>query len=639
MATRGGFPVLRWQSMHAGGTPSLPAAAVFTDGGGLVRLRNNAGSLEVAITAAPGSPGATFDDWTAIGTVSAGSPVAIAAAGSELAAMSCSAGGASIDVRSSSDGGATWSPPTNLMTESGGIAAIAVAASPGGDMCLFAVPSGSPDVKRLRRTGGSWAASATTWTRSSLMHEVNGVAACHDGADYVLIVTGSDVATAAPGAWSTRMGDGGIPADAWSGLTQVASADAGSTVTFGGPALTARGGDFFGLVTRYESGHVAAAETLQLHPLHLAGSTSAWTEPAPIFDAGAGPLAWAGITSGAAWAASCAEVLRAEAPEEAEIGAGLVSAEWQIGLTSARAQLSFDAAIVASLGAEGLLRPGNSLTLHHGYASGSGGATELGLATTFTVASVEHRLDRGRAQVVVEARGAWEELARWHAPDSWQAPAGSTRDAIAARLTACAGVPLSVAAGVKAPPAEWASDEAAFVLTPGESGSTALRRLLLGLDMAAVATGAGLQLRGFGPTEPAAWQLGGENSHPVTSLVEAEQRSDGWVRLSGPGRYADAFDGETEPAAGVIHDASATTDALATAHAAAIFGQAGRLSGAIRLRLAFHAGIEPGDVVTVTDAADGLDGATRRVTAVGMDYRRGPAGARYDTLLTVEALS
>jgi hypothetical protein len=634
-ATRAGVEILRWERRYAGSEPADPFACVITIAGTLLRARNQAGSLEIARTVTPGDDAALFDDWTPIGAVSADTPVGMAAHGAETLLISCSNAGKTIEARSSTDDGLSWSSATSIVTEPLAIGALAAAFTPAGDACIFYVAGTGADLQRLRRTSGAWAAAGTSWTKSALVDSLTGIGACHDAADFVLALTGTEATTLGRRAWTVRMGDGGLPSNSWSGLTVLAEADAASTVSFEAPAILARDGDFHALVTRRESGHVEAAATLTMHPLHLAGSGSAWTEPVPVRDAAGGALSFADVAEGYAWAASAAEVYRAQVGVADDLTGRLLACDWDLTLTSARASLEFDDAEGSLSGDGTVLVPGNTLSLHHGYLSGAAGMAEFGIALEFTITSVVCKLSNGTRRLLVDADGPWEQLARWHAPDSWQASTADTRDTIFTRITSRAGVLAAAAAVPLAPPAEWDDTAIAFALTPGEGGSAALRRLMSGIEVAAVPSGGSLIIRGLDLDEAPAWQIGGAAGHPADDFESLAAQHPGWLRLQGVGRYADAFDATVETSEGVIHDSSATTDESATAHASAIFRHARAIVPRARLTLPFHAGIEIGDVVVVTGPIQSFDATPLRVIALAMRFGRGPRGARYDSLLTL----
>lgn len=634
-ATRGGADILRWRLRRLGTEASAPSAASLTSAGTLLRMRNDAGDLVIARTPSPDEEDSDFATWTSIGTVHVDSPVAMASRGLETIVLACPGDGKTIEARSSTDDGQTWSSALSIVTEAAAISAVAVAFAPGGDACIFYTADASNNLKRLRRTAGTWATPGTNWTKAALVYSLSGIAACHDGGDYVLCLTGAEP-SGAPCAWAVRMGDGGLPANAWSGLTRIAEADAGATLSFSAPSILSAGGDFHVFVTRVESGSVASETTMTMHPLHLAGSDSAWTEPSPVRDASDGGLAFAGIGGGFAWAAAPSEVYSAPAGDETGLGAALTAMEWTLTADSARARFEFDdrAGLLTAEGSR--LLPGDTLSIHHGYASGAGGAPEYGVALEFVVTRVARETSDGVRRVMADAEGPWEALRRWRSPDAWQAGAGDyTRDTLFALLTARAGVRAASASPPHAPPPEWSGAGMALALTPGETAATALRRIMLGLGVGAVHDGAGLMIRGLEPDDAASWALGGPGEHPMLRFEADGAPPPGWVRLQGTGRYADAFDGAGDVAGGVTRDPSATTDELAAGHAAAVFREAAMAIPRAQAMLPFHAGIELWDVVTVTSPPHGLDATPMRVIAVGMQYRRGPRGARYDTVLTL----
>lgn len=630
-ARRSGIDVLRWERRYAGVEPDMPFAAAVTAAGTLLRVRNASGSLDVARTVSPAGEAAVFDSWVTLGSVTAGAPVAVVSHGGETLLFSCSSSGKTIEVRTSADDGATWSAASGIVTETSAIGSLAAAIAPGGDVCVFYVAGTTTSLKRLRRTGGTWAGSGTVWTKASFVASLTRIAACHDGADYVLVITGSD-ADGAPGAWTVRMGDGGLPVNAWSALTSLADADVDSTVTFESPSILARGGDFHGAVTRVEAGHVPAKATLTMHSLHLAGSSSVWTEPVPLRDATGGGLAFAGADASNAWAASVSEVFSAALDWQSDLTGALLSLDWVLGDGRSQARFEFDGAM--SRGGD-VPRPGDSLTAHHGYRSGAAGVAEYGLVLEFVVATVTARTDGGRSRLEVAADGPWEALERWRAPDSWQASAADfTRETSFARLAAKAGVSAASLPSPVAPPAEWIDTGMALALAPRESAAVALRQLMTGLDVAALHTGAALAVRSLAADESPVWDVGGPGEHPFREFNAEQTRGPGWLRLLGDGRYADAFDTSAETAAGLIRDMSASSDGVAGAHAASAFRHE-RLSRPQAFAvLPFHAGIELWDVVTVTHPPGGA-ASNMRVVEAALRYRRGDRGGRYDTLLTL----
>jgi hypothetical protein len=217
----------------------------------------------------------------------------------------------------------------------------------------------------------------------------------------------------------------------------------------------------------------------------------------------------------------------------------------------------------------------------------------------------------------------------------WEADP-APRDTAAARVAARSDVGIANAGSPHAPPSSWSSDAYPASFTAAESGRTALERLMLGIEIAALPRSSALTLRALSSADAADWQ--------IANLLQMENCEDepapNWVRLQGDGRYADAVDAEsvarTGPALALITDLSATTDAQATAHAAAELRKAQVSARKGTLTVPFHAGIELWDVIELTESRYGLESEAFRVVALAARFDRSSAHtARYDTVATL----
>ena len=185
--TRHGIDILDWQSYYTGTEADMPHAAAVAADGSLIRTRNHAGSsVYVQRVASPGA-GSTYSAWTLVAVATATTPIALAALGTDVLLAYVDNAGLSIELRTSSDSGATWSAAVRVVTEASAIGSPALAYSPPAIRCLFyALGSTGTTLKRLRRTSGTWAASGTNWSKSASVATMTGVAACHDGSDFAL---------------------------------------------------------------------------------------------------------------------------------------------------------------------------------------------------------------------------------------------------------------------------------------------------------------------------------------------------------------------------------------------------------------------------------------------------------------------
>ena len=626
-AERWGVPLLPWRRLHRGGGRDCPHALAVS-GGAVVRARNDGGALAVSRVAGPG-PASDWSAWSALGAAAAGTGVALAARGAEVLLLSVAPDGRALQLRRSADGGASWAAALTLARETAAISwtAIAVRAS-NGDACAFYALAGGA-LRRLRRTGGRWETAGAAWTRGADVSAISGVAALHDGADYRLIVCGRARSPAARRVWSCLMGDGGFPADRWSGLNVVAESDAASAREFAGPCLFRPGGvdQRVGFAAR-DAGAEGRARVFTSHPPALTGGNPAgWSEPEPHEAASDHGLAAAAPDAANVWAATPDGVWHARLGGALDVSARVVEASWRLGAFGARARLALDA---AGGGLDGLT-PGGTVEIAPGYRSGAGGAPEYGVAVHAAIDRVLRETDGAGARLTLECSGHWERLAAWRAPQVWQSPAGgATREALFRRLCGRAGVRVGGSGG-----ARWSGDRPAFALAPGESGLSAARRLLAATDEAVLSDGDGLAVSAPASAPVEAY---GADGHPVASLALREGApAANWVRLRGPGREADAHD-----FAGIARDGArlrlvrddASSGAAARARAAAALARARREERTGLLVAPFHAGQELFDVVSVTDERLGLRARAFRVVEAGMEYARRPGRRpRYDSVL------
>ncbi len=631
-AERWGVPLLPWRRLYRGAERDCPHALAVS-GGAVVRARNDGGALAVSRVASPG-PASAWGVWSALGAAASGTGVALAARGAEVLLLSVAPDARALQLRRSADGGASWGAATTLARETAAIAwtAIAVRASDG-DACAFYALAGGA-LKRLRRTGGRWETAGTAWTRGGGVSAIGGVAALHDGADYRLIVCGRARSPATKHVWSCLMGDGGFPADRWSGLNAIAESDAASAREFAGPGIFRPGGvDQRACFAARDAGADGRARVFTSHPPALTGGNPAgWSEPEPHEAASAHGLAVAAPDAANVWAAAPGGVWHARLAGAIDVSARVVEASWRLTPFGARARL----ALAASGGGLDALAPGGTVEIAPGYRSGAGGAPEYGAALHAAIDRVLRETDGTGARLTLECSGHWERLAAWRAPQVWQSPAGArTREALFRRLCGRAGVRVSGGGGPR-----WSGDRPAFALAPGESGLAAARRLLAVTDEAVVSDGDGLAVSAPAAAPVESYGAGG---HPIASLaLRAGAPAANWVRLRGPDGDADAHD-----FAGIARDgarlrlvrAHAAAGAPARAHAAAALAQARREERAGLLVAPFHAGLELFDAVAVTDARLGLRARAFRVVEAGMEYVRRPGRRpRYDSVLGLGAM-
>ncbi len=631
-ATRNGILSLRPTQDVDGAETEVPHAATFANST-FLQVRNDAGAIKTR---------QDFGSWSAsIGAVAAGSPVAIAAYASE--ALILVGDGTTLKAWTSANDGSTWSGPTTIVTEAAAIGAVAAAYRPStGNACAFYTLGTTSTLKRLRRTSGSWAGSGTTWTRTADVNTITGLAASWSANDFRLIVTGTAATTTHPRVWAVSMGDGNIPANAWSSLISVAEADASGGITFAAPFIAQAGITGFATFRQVEVNGVPYDRFMLTHEVsdHLAP----WREPVPLEGSSAYGLAIAydGVDT-VRFSTTADSWLAPDAGASHDLSSRLLALSWRQDPLSLRARATIDnhdGAFAIDLTGYPAIRPGNDLRIQHGYRSGTAGAAQYGLTVRFQLTRVTHQLANGKATLELEAAGPWEQLASWRAPQAWTAPASTTRATIFSRLAARAGLELSTS-GQLPPSTAWSSDTPEFAITAGESGRSALERLLAPTTDFLRGTDA-FQICGLDPADSSEYTYG-PGAHEIAALALSNAPLPNWARVQGPDRYAEAFEAEEAAAFGprmvFLRNLSATTDSLINAAAAGALRRERLAQPRGELTAPANVGQELYDVVTLNAPHLGLTSQDYRVIALGLEYRRGDAGsARYDSILTLGEL-
>jgi hypothetical protein len=640
--TRAGLDLLRWERWFTASETDRPHAAVVTpdNGGSLIRARNNAGDIDVSRVNQPNS-GSTFTSWTnLVHTIPAASCVALAARSGEIILLTTDAVGTALRIRTSSDDGVTWSSSTTLVTEASAIEHIALAFKPGGDCCAFYTLAATTTLKRLRRTSGVWAGSGTNWSRSGSVATLTGIAATHDGADFALLVTGTEVTTTHRRAWAVRMGDLGLPANAWSALNSVAEADALSTTSYASPTIALISSDVQGAYAQLEAGNVAFQRAFTTRPQAAGGAGSIWTEGAPHEATGAHGIAYAYDGYNQIFACRPGGVWLASIGASNSLTVRVLTAEYTIALDSAKCRVELedrDRALDNLDDPNIALFPGCDLTIAPGYFT-SANAGEFGVVQTFTIDRVTAVQSDGRRRLIIDGSAGWEQLDRWRAPQAWQTAAGvMTRSEIFARIAGRAGCVWALGTDPQPPSSDWTTYQPAFAIAAGESASSVLKRLLTVVPDFVRANGATLEVVSTSTSDiiAATYQLGAGADLDASAYVAvlADGNAPNWFRVQGPDRYAEAVDFDSVYTNGasprLIRNLDATTDAKASAWASNALRRITVEQPFGQLTAPFHPGLQLLDRVVVGAGYAG------HIVAVGMKYARVGKTARYDSVLTL----
>lgn len=602
------------------------AAAMPADGS-LVRVRLAAGgALWVQRVADPG-PASDFSAWTRLGTAATACNVAACARGATvLVFFRDPSDPRAVHVRESRDSGRTWRDSLAAAAiPSGSAERLAAAFSAMGAPALFFAGS-DHRLYVTQRPGDFWSPPDA---HDYALAGVTGLACDYDTA-WRLAVTGED-ATGRHRVWSASY-DG-----AWSSLLEVTRADAGSGVTFDVPSL--RLGDVarLAVVERY-AGAGGYRRPLLFNTLAGASyAANSWADPVPfpveashgLAITGDGSALWLSAPGGV-WHATLDSTPRDLSADVLWLALRETPAGGAVTLALRNDDGRYD-----SVGAPGSpLRAGAELRVSPGYTTASG--VEVSVGPAFWVTGWERRYGGGQASLVVHAGDGWALLSGWRARRqlAWTRGQAATAS-ILGFLLQRVGLGLRSAG----PSDVMLTHRPAFTVHPGETGATAVRRLMATVPDLLLFRGREAWLRLPRPTDRAAYAFGAH--HPVHAVRLAEAAPEATrVQVFGAAGVGEAFDWDAVPLLGErlrqVNDLNQDTLARARSHAAALLDRARREAVSGEIVAPPHCGLELHDAVDVH--APGVAAPTRlRVAAIDLDYRR-TGTPKYEQKITLTGL-
>lgn len=616
---------LRWRRVYTGMEPDGPCAAAVAGDGALLRVRidPSTGALSRQRVATPG-PDSDFSAWTAVATVAAGPRVGLAASGTRAMIASVRADGVRVEVRESSDSGATFGTPTVLAVAPGTVTAVASSMGPDGTAAVFYAVGGT--VYAVRRFGTARWRSATAWSRS--LATVDGLAASFS-VDHNVLISGTNAAGDA-GVWSTIYGIGSAyPPGRWRPLVEVVSAARGTRTTYRASATALADAPQSVFVESYAGG--GAYDRVHVAP--GVGGTSyldqLWRNPRPFGHESAHGLAMA-AGNGAAWLASPNAVWHAPYPEPAtDLTDDVLEATVIEGLRGGRVRLLLrnDHGRYAPEAAPAALAAGGELLPSAGYITSAGKERLDGRA--FWITAVRRRYGPEGSTVEVDAVDGWGLLDAWTAPRQFVWAAGEMN---ASRVLTGVMQHAGIRLGGRGASAESVTLQPAFTVRAGERGTTAVRRLLEMLpDEVIMRTHVALLSRPDVDDEPLA--TFGDDEPVMRLAVESGAPAAGWARIFGADVLAEAVD-EIALAEGgstaIVVDENIAAQARADARADAVLRRSKLALGRGELVVRPHPGLEVGDAIAITSKRAGLVGARFRVSGLHTRYVRGGRRAVYE---------
>ncbi|MBM3156957.1 MAG: hypothetical protein FJ004_06695 [Chloroflexi bacterium] len=610
-----GITRLSWQRLYTGSEPDFHHAATMSSDGSLTRARvaPSTNQLYRQRVTSPGQ-GSDFSAWTAVCSVSSASGIALASRGSAALLFYADTDQQTIYCRESTDCGATFGDPTQVTTASSGVGWLAAAINPGNAVCLFY--SVGSAVYAVKRTGGTWG-SPSAWTNSAAA--ITGIGCVHQG-DWNLAVCGQDSA-GSNRVWTCVYGDGySRNPGVWSSLAELMAASAGSNVEFRCPCLDYP--DVFRLffVEKY-SGTESYSRPCWSHSLASADFVAnLWREPVPFnlsSDYGTamthgGSCVWLSTPSGL-WRAPISpsplnvsnDVLWLSAQTR---GLSPLSGNVQILLRNDDGRYSIPPSPI---------KPGSEVLFSPGYRTASGLEVSSGLAYWIDGWSYLSAMNHEpRAMLRLYASDGWGLLERWKARRQF-AWAAEEKDVfqLLRFILSRAGLELSAFSSSDA----LVNHYPAFTVNPGESGKTAVLRLLSRVPDVLFFCGSYGYIVNPQASDSSVYSYG--TAHAILEAEYAKRiRESNRVQVFGSGVFTEDWDWDeielVYDRLAQVHDINLDTAAGAHDRGEAALRKAGIESLDGYILVPMNCGQELYDVIDITDPLASLSAAQRRVLSL-----------------------
>jgi len=627
----GGVKRLEWQRLYSGSEPDSYHAATMPTDGSLNRCRVDAGSLYRQRVINPG-PGSNFSSWTLV-EACASAGVALTSYGAAVLLFYVGTNGRTVYLRESSDYGATFGSPTTITTAASTVGWLAAALKSNGTALLLYSVGGN--VYRVKRSGGTWGSPAA-WSNS--LASVSGLA-CHYRLDFNVLVAGSD-SQSRNKLWSTIYGDGYSAAiDTWSPLREVTGASSGSNVEFRAPSLAYPDTFRATFIEKYTGSESYNRPYFSHSPIASDYVDNLWREPVPLNLSGQYGLALASSAS-AVWLAAPWGVWQAPlAASVLDVTADVLELTSEDEPGGGRLQVVLrndDGRYLDLSGAKAVIQRGAEVRVSSGYVTTSGPLASAGPA--YWLDGWEYTSGGGSATFVLHARDAWQLLDGWRARRQYAWAKGERNlYQLLAFLLARAGLELSALSSSPTITDLFPS----FTIQPGESGATAVRRLLAMVPDVLFFRGQHAYLKNPQASDAADYTYG--TDHAILSSRYATVRPPtNRAQVFGDGPFVERFDWpEIEDAYDRVHqahDLNLDTVALAQDRANAELRHLAMASQGGSLVVPTNCGQELYDVVAITDAPAGLAAAKRRVLGLSLRYVRGGSTPAYEQRLTLGAV-
>jgi len=608
-----GITRLNWARLYTGSEPDFHHAAAMPGDGSLVRARVDPVSYQLyrQRVASPG-PGSDFSPWTVVCTVSSASGIALAGRGSRVLLFYVDTDQRTITVRESTDYGATFGSSTPITTAGTIVGWLAAAFNSSDVVCLFYSVAGT--VYAVKRTGGTWG-SHSAWSNSAAA--ITGIGCVYQG-DWDLVVCGQDSAGKYK-VWACVYGDGYSQSPgSWSSLAELTVASPGSDVEFRCPHLDFP--DVFRLffVEKY-TGTASYSRPYWSHSLATAEYISnLWREPVPFNLTSNYGVAMAHGSSHA-WLSTPCGVWRAPLlPSSLDVTNDVIVLSAQASSTSGKIQIDLRNDDGRYSEPPSTIKLGSEVLFSLGYHTTSG--AEFSSGPAYWIDGWTYVCRPLSSVLRLYASDAWGLLERWKARRqfAWAADDKSVFQLLNF-IMARAGLEFSSFSYSDT----LVNHCPAFTISPGESGKTAVLRLLSMVPDILYFRGNCGYVINPQASDSSVYTYGTNHA-----ILEAEYvkraREANRVQVFGSGAFTEDWDWEeidlVYDRLAQVHDINLDTEAEAHSRGEAVLRHAAIESEDGYIVVPLNCGQELYDVIDITDALAGLTAAKRRVLSLHHTY-------------------
>jgi len=626
----GGVTRPMWSQLHAGSEPDFFHAATMPGDGSLLRARvdPNGYTLYLQRVADPG-PDSDFSSWNSVCSVSSSSGIAFARSGAKVLLFYVDTNETTIYVRESNDNGASYGSATSVVTAASTVGWLAADFNSQGDVALFY--SVGDTIYAIKRTNGDWGSPAA-WTNS--VSAVTGLACVYHG-DWNVMLSGQDSSNNYK-VWTCVYGDGySAGPGTWSSLAELTLSSAGSGVEFHCPYLAFP--DVFRafFVEKY-TGTQSYSRPLWSHSLATADFISnLWREPVPFNLVSTYGVAIA-YHGSYVWLSNASGVWRAPLfPTSVELTDDVIEANTVTdpfsGMVTVVLRNEDGRYKDTGSGYYAAINEGSEFLVYPGYRTAAG--PEFSLGPAYWIEGWEYVSEAGRSYFLLHGRDGWWLLDRWRARRQFTWIQGEKNIfQLLSFILARAGLEVSSFSTSGA----LVNQYPAFTIHPGESGATAVRRLLSMVpDVLFFVSDCGY-IKNPVPNEESAYSYGTDHAI-LEGRYSSSAQGINRVQVYGDGVVSERFDwdeiGRVYDRLGQVHDLNLDTLAKAEARGDAELREEEMTAWGAEVLVPTNCGQDLYDVVEINDERAGLASIKRRVTGISMRYSALGRQPRYEQRL------